>query len=355
MALRMRLLVSPAVLPALVAVLAALLVVTLSGCASGPQQSSNAEMSFDEFQNRYSDDSDLDSVNQQILSMAVNSNSPDGVYRLGPGDEITVNVFGVEELSGNYRIDGMGRVSLPLIGSVEISGYTLSEAEQVLETRFGTEYLRNPQINVSVMEFRSQQFTAVGAVSQPRVYNTERQITLVEALAMAGGLTSNAGNTIQLTDRVRDPETGELGTRSLIIEVEDLTKQGFEYNVILGDSAVINVPPAGSIFVEGAVQRPGVYQARGETTVLKAITMAGGLKFEADKSGLRVLRREPETGEWAQQYVQMDEIRESPLQDLQLNDGDIVMVERGAVKTAWVGFWRGLSGLVFLGFRPLTP
>lgn len=125
--------------------------------------------------------------------------------------------------------------------------------------------------------------------------------------------------------------------------------------MILGEAAVINVPPAGSIFVEGAVQKPGVYQARGETTVLKAITMAGGLKFEADRSGLRVLRRDPGSGEWMQQYVQMSEIRESPLQDLQLGDGDIVMVERGAVKTAWIGFWRGLTGLVFLGFRPLTP
>ena len=351
MASKLRLFAGPAAAP----LIAALLVVILSGCASGPQPGEEDGVSFDEFQNRYADEANVDNLNQQILSMAVNSDSPDGVYRLGPGDEISVNVFGVDELSDNYRIDGMGQVSLPLIGSVEVSGYTLSETETVLEKRFGDEYLRNPQINVSVLEFRSQQFTAVGAVSQPRVYNTQRKITLVEALAMAGGLTSNAGNTIQLTDRVRNPETGELGTRSLIIEVEDLTKQGFEYNVILGASAVINVPTAGSIFVEGAVQRPGVYQARGETTVLKAITMAGGLKFEADKSGLRVLRREPATGQWSQQYVQMDEIRESPLQDLELGDGDIVMVEQGAVKTAWMGFWRGLTGLVFLGFRPLTP
>lgn len=337
------------------ALLLSLFVVMLSGCASTQRSSPNGELSFEEFQSQYSDTTDVSSLNQQILSMAVNTSSPDGMYRLGIGDEISMTVFGVDDLSGNYRIDGLGRISLPLIGSVELSGYTLGEAEDVLEARYGAEYLRNPQITVSVVTFRSQQFTAVGAVSQPRVYNTERKVTLVEALAMAGGLTGNAGNTIQLTDRVRDPETGELGTRNLIVEVEDLTQQGFDYNVILGEAAVINVPTAGSIFVEGAVQKPGVYQARGETTVLKAITMAGGLKFEADRSGLRVLRRDPGSGEWMQQYVQMSEIRESPLQDLQLGDGDIVMVERGAVKTAWIGFWRGLTGLVFLGFRPLTP
>lgn len=179
----------------------------LVACASSPQSTPNSDMSFNEFQSQYSDTTDVSDLNQQILSMAVNSSSPDGMYRLGIGDEISMTVFGVDDLSGNYRIDGLGRISLPLIGSIELSGYTLAEAEDVLETRYGEEYLRNPQINVSVITFRSQQFTAVGAVSQPRVYNTERKVTLVEALAMAGGLTGNAGNTIQLTDRVRDPET----------------------------------------------------------------------------------------------------------------------------------------------------
>jgi polysaccharide export outer membrane protein len=324
----------------------------IGGCAGNSQVQSEPGVSFEEFQTQYSQDTELDALNQRILSMAVDTGSTAGVYRVGIGDEISVDVFGVEELSGTYRIDGMGRASLPLIGSVELSGYTVSEVEAALEARYGENYLQDPQISVSVAEFRSQQFTAVGAVRNPTVYNTQRKITLVEALAMAGGLSSNAGNTIQLTDRVRNPETEELGTRNLIIEVEDLTRANFEYNVVLGESAVINVPAAGSIFVEGAVRNPGVYSARGNTTVLKAITMAGGLRFEAKESALRVLRREPGTDQWMQQYVAMDEIRTSPLQDLELGDGDIVMVEKGAIKTAWVGFWRGLSGLVFLGFRP---
>lgn len=329
-------------------------VALLAACAGGPQSVPGSDMDVADFQNRYSESADVNDLNQQILSLATEGTSPDGVYRLGVGDEISVNVFGVDDLSDNYRIDGLGRVSLPLIGNVDLSGYTLGEAEDALERLYGEQYLRNPQINVSVVTFRSQQFTAVGAISSPRVYNTERKVTLVEALAMAGGLSSNAGSTIQLTDRIRDPDTGTLGTRNLVIDVENLTRKSFENNVILGESAVINVPPAGSIFVEGAVENPGVYQARGETTVLKAITMAGGLKFEADHSGLRILRREPETGEWMQQYLNMSDLRDSPLNDMRLGDGDIVMVEKGAVKTAWVGFWRGLTGLVFLGFRPLN-
>lgn len=324
----------------------------VGGCASGPAPQEDA-MSVDEFQTRYAGDQNIADVNQQLLSMAVSTAPDDGVYRLGPGDEITMDVFGVEDLTGNYRIDGLGRVSLPLVGSVEISGYTLAEAEDVLEQRYAENYLRNPQITISILEFRSQQFTAVGAVSQPRVYNTERKITLIEALAMAGGLSENAGPYVYLTDRVRNPETGQLGTRSVAIAVEDLTQGQPEVNVVLGESALINVPPAGSVFVEGAVENPGVYRQRGDTTVLKAIAMAGGLSFEADRGSIYVLRRNPESGEWDRQAVALSEIRQSPTNDIVLADGDIVMVDSGPVRTAWVGFWSGLSRVVMLGFRPL--
>ncbi|MGB0514618.1 MAG: polysaccharide biosynthesis/export family protein [Wenzhouxiangellaceae bacterium] len=311
-------------------------------------------MSVDEFQSQYSDTGpDIDGLNQQILTMAVNVGDTEGIYRVGPGDEISVSVFGVEELSGDFRIDGLGRVRLPLIGSVELSGYSLTEVEQVLEREYGKQYLRNPQISVSVLEFRSQQFTAMGAVAQPRVYSTERKLTLIEALAMAGGLGGNAGQYVYLTDRVRNPETGQLGTRSLAIAIEDLTRGNREMNIVLGENALINVPVAGSVFVEGAVERPGVYQQRGGTTVLKAIAMAGGLKFEADRGSIYVLRRNEQSGEWNRQAFAMADIRESPENDVALADGDIVMVDSGPIRTAWVGFWSGLSRVVMLGFRPL--
>ena len=332
--------------------LLSVIILSLTACASRPTDSTG-EMTFEDFQNQHSSNAELTSLNQQLLTMAVDTGTSGSVYRLGPGDEIRMNVFGVEELSDTYRIDGMGRISLPLIGEIDISGYTLTEAERVLARHYGEKYLRNPQISVSVTEFRSQQFTAIGAVAQPRVYSTQRRITLVEALAMSGGLSADAGHNVYLTDRIRDPETGGLGTRNLIVGIHDLMQKSEEYNVVLGESALINVPRAGSIFVEGAVRQPGAYQQRGDTTVLKAITMAGGLKFEANRSRLNVLRRNPETNEWIQETVAMRDIRNSPLADVRLNDGDIVMVESGPIRSAWIGAWEGLRSLVLLGFRPL--
>jgi len=324
----------------------------LGGCAGGPPPGSDG-MTFEEFQNEYATDNDTSNLNQQLLSRAVATGLDDSVYRLGAGDEISMKVFGVDELSGDYRIDGMGRVSVPLIGELALSGYSLNEAEGVLAARYGAKYLRNPQVNLSVVEFRSQQFTAIGALSQPKIYNTQRKVSLVEALAMAGGLSSNAGETVYLTDRVRDSEDGTLKVRNLMINIEDLMQGGADTNVVLGESAVINVPEAGSFFVEGAVERPGVYTQSGEITVLKAITMAGGLKFEANRSKLNVLRRDPQSNQWNQETVAMNEIRESPLADIKLRDGDIVMVESGPFRTAWVGAWEGLRRLVMVGYRPI--
>jgi len=337
--------------PAFVFAVWTLLVLLVLGGAIGCA-SRGSELS--EFQEDYESQERASEINEQLLSMAAASPSDAQLYRIGAGDRIRIDIFNVPELSGDYRVDAMGRISLPLIGQVTISGYDISQAEQVIAQAYGQQYLRDPQVSVSVMEFRSQQFTAIGAVTSPQIYSTDRRITLMEAVAMAGGLASTAGNQIYLTDRVRNPENGEMQLRSMIISIEDLMENLDEYNFYIGDNALINVPRAGSIFVEGAVERPGVYQRAGDTTVLKAIAMAGGLKFEANRSSLRVLRRNPITNEWQQDEVTMADIRETPDQDIPLNDGDIVMVEHGVLRSAWTGSLRLLRDVAFLGFRPFN-
>ena len=320
----------------------------LSGCASS---GSNTE-SLSEFQEEYSTQSRVDDINEQLLSLSVSATADNDVYRIGPGDQIKVDIFNVTELSREYRVDGAGKINMPLVGELSISGFDLAAAEQIIADAYAESYLRNPQVAVTVTQFKSKQFTAIGALASPRVYNIERRVTLLEAIAMTGGLAGGAGSYVYLTDRVRDAETGELGTRSLIVNFEELMRNPDTHNVALGDEALINVPKAGSVFVEGAVERPGVYNREGNTTVLKAITMAGGLKFEANRSRLRVLRRDEATDEWVHTEVRFSDIRESPDDDIPLSDGDIVMVEYGPIRTAWTGGLKLLRDVAFLGFRP---
>ena len=324
--------------------------VLLSACATS--SSNTAETTVDDFQAQLEERERVSKINEQLMMMAV-GNGADRVYRVGPEDRIRIDILGVDELSREYRINGAGVIMLPLAGPVPVAGLTLAEMEDAIAAALSDNYLRNPQVSAEVTEYRSQQFTVVGAVENPRVYNTTRQTTLIEALAMAGGINREAGNQVFLTDRVPDPETGQPSTRTLIIDIEDLMRSAGQFNLVLGEGAMINVPRGGFVYVEGAVNRPGAYAQRNHTTVLKALSEAGGLSFEAARSDIRVLSRDPITGVWQSRDIDYNAIRDNPDLDVTLRNGDVVVVETSAMRSAWNGFLRAAAPIALLGFRPL--
>ncbi|WP_376697511.1 SLBB domain-containing protein [Wenzhouxiangella sp. EGI_FJ10305] len=327
-----------------------IIVFLLAGCATSGQNGD--ESGLQEFQQEVAAQGRTGELNDQLMMKAV-AGSDDRVYRVGPEDRIRVDIFGVEDLSREYRINGAGRVLLPLVGEVSVSGLSLSEVEQAIAEAYAEDYLKNPQVSVEVIEYRSQQFTVVGAVSNPKVYSVSRQTTLIEALAMAGGINDSAGSSIYVTDRVRDPETGQLGTRTMIIDIEDLMQESGDYNLVLGQSAMINVPRGGFVYVEGAVNSPGAYRQRADTTVLKALAEAGGFTFEADRSDVRVLRRSSDGSGWEEQPIDYKAIRENPGNDIALRSGDIVVVDSSAIKSGLSNFGKVFQPLAWMGFRPL--
>jgi len=339
---------APRALPALL--LAALFL--LSACATAPGPATQS-LSAAEFQERVASEARVADLNEQLLSLAVTSDMGGGLYRVGPEDQLKIEFFGVPELSREYRVDGRGHIMMPLVGQVTVAGLTLDEIEQTVAAKYAESYLRSPQVSAQVTEYRSQQFTVVGAVANPRVYSVSRQTTLIEALAMAGGITAEAGDMAYVTDRLRNPENGQLQARSLLVSLEDLMLGAEDNNIVLGEMALINVPRGGFVFVEGAVNRPGGVSLRGGITILKAISEAGGLKFEADKSAVRVIRRDAATGQWNHVDVDYRVIREDPTRDIRLRDGDVVVVDHSALRVGWMGFWRNATAIAWLGWRPL--
>lgn len=324
----------------------------LTGCATSSGSAPANDITLEDFQQQIESRELMADINERLMMAAVES-SANQVYRVGADDRLRVNIFGVTELSGEYRVNGAGEVLLPLIGPVAVSGLTLNEVEKVIEQAYDETYLRKPRVSVEVTDFRSQQFTLIGAVASPRVYTVSRQTTLLEAIAMAGGLSNDAGGSIYLTDRIRNAETGQVGTRTLIIDIEELMQNAPEYNMVLGESAMINIPRGGHIYVEGAVSRPGSYRQRADTTVLKAIVEAGGLAFEANRSSIHVLTRDPDTGKWEQHAAPYRQIRADPSKDITLNSGDIVVVKSGPVRAGLQAFVQIATPLRLLGFRPL--
>ncbi|MDJ0919679.1 MAG: polysaccharide biosynthesis/export family protein [Henriciella sp.] len=117
-----------------------------------------------------------------------------GEYRLGTSDELRITVFGEEELSGEYVVDGAGRVALPLIGQIEALDLTADEFARRAEQRYAAGYLREPRINVEVLNYRP--FYILGEVETPGEYPYTNGLTVMNAIATAGGFTYRANKRV---------------------------------------------------------------------------------------------------------------------------------------------------------------
>ncbi|WP_084073287.1 polysaccharide biosynthesis/export family protein [Noviluteimonas dokdonensis] len=108
-------------------------------------------------------------------------------YRIGPSDLLAVTVFQIEDLGREVRVNNAGEVSLPLVGTVTAAGRTVDELERDIAARYNQKYLQDPQVTVFVKEFASQRVTVGGAVDKPGIFPITSRMTLLQAIAMAGG------------------------------------------------------------------------------------------------------------------------------------------------------------------------
>jgi protein involved in polysaccharide export with SLBB domain len=129
-----------------------------------------------------------------------------GSLRLQAGEKIRLTVYGEASLSGDYQIDPSGYLSLPLAGTVQAAGLTQAELEQVLSKKFRSEYLRNPKVTVSIVEFRP--FYILGEIEKPGSYPYTSGLNLLSAIAIAGGTTYRGSKSTVLIQHA-----GESGMR----------------------------------------------------------------------------------------------------------------------------------------------
>jgi polysaccharide export outer membrane protein len=108
-------------------------------------------------------------------------------YRIGPQDLIEIQVFGIDTLKREVRVNSRGSISLPLVGAVIIGGLTGEEAETLIAQKYEKDYLRDPQVSVFIKEYTSQRITLEGAVAKPGIYPIRGQTSLMQAIAIAGG------------------------------------------------------------------------------------------------------------------------------------------------------------------------
>ncbi len=248
-----------------------------------------------------------------------------GAYRIGPQDLVEIRVFEVPELNIERRVSDEGMINLPLIGDVPVRGLTDSELAERLKVLLETRYVRRASVTVQVREFRSRPIAVIGAVRQPGNLAFSGSLTLLEALALAGGLAENHGDVIHV---LRRSENGL--SDQLTVAVSDLLTRGdVDVNIPIFANDVINVPPVVqiTIFCLGQVKNPGAltFKDSERITLLTAIARAGGLSERAS-SKVRI-KRQGKGGREVELQADYKRIVAGKDRDVELEDGDILIVK----------------------------
>jgi polysaccharide export outer membrane protein len=221
-------------------------------------------------------------------------------YTIGAGDILLVNVWGHEDLTREVVVSENGTFSFPLIGGVEASGLTIKELEAKLAALLSAGYLVNPYVTIRIKGFESKKVYVLGQVRSPGTYSLDKETSLIEIISRAGGVSDDAGWIIEVvrpsgrsSDKPIIPE--EAKKEDIIrVDVEGLLGGRPEDNIRIEGGDTIFVPKASYYFIFGEVKNPGSYKLRRDTTVLKAVIMAGGFTDKASKRRIKIRRKEGE-------------------------------------------------------------
>lgn len=258
-------------------------------------------------------------LNEQMFAAARMNPDPSD-YLLGAGDLIQITVFESDNLNTTVRVSSRGFITLPLLGQFQVKGLTAREAEINIEGLYRAKYIKDPHVSVFVKEHLSQRVTLVGQFKQPGTYDYPSKQSLLDVMALAGGLTDKAGHTIHVRRKVSSPDEPNV----LIIDLDRLIKEGrTDLNIDINGGDIIFAPMAGNFFVDGAVRRPGSYPIMNKLALREALLTAGGIAPYALKDSLVLIRN----GEGNGRKIIELELNNPEHQEMEIRDGDIIIVK----------------------------
>jgi polysaccharide export outer membrane protein len=252
------------------------------------------------------------------------------VQQLGPDDLIQIQVYNFPEFSRAARISATGTIQLPLVKQpIKVAGKVPSEIEnEIAETLRAAELVVSPAVTVSILEYGSHPVTVAGAVKAPVLFQAVGRVTLVDAITRAGGLATDAGPEILVNRRAAEGKpviTQHINAHVLFSE------DGAESNVILIGGEEIRVPPAGKVYVVGDVKSSGAFAVtdNSDTTVLKAISLAGGIGAYPSPEAY-IIRRDEITGTKHKIAIDLKGILKQKVADYPLLADDIFFIPEDA-------------------------
>ncbi len=161
---------------------------------------------------------------------------PTSSSALGPGDMLEVRVFQENELSGIWRVSSEGMIDFPLCGRVSMGGKTSSQAADALTACLKNGYLKNPSVSVLIREYNSKKVFIFGEVSKPGTFPYEDNMTIIQAVLLAGGFTKSASKNSTNITRLLDGQE-----KKIKVAVQEIA-EGREKNFVLQPGDIVYVP-----------------------------------------------------------------------------------------------------------------
>lgn len=200
-------------------------------------------------------------------------------YLIGAGDLLSITVYGETQLSGKFRVDAEGYLPVQYLGRVKVEGLTTAGIEAVLIKGLADGFLRNPQVSVEVDQYRSQSVFVTGEVRAPNKYSLPGNSTLIDVLTLAGSVTPNAGNWVEIRHSrqgMGPAVSNDKSTADIRVRLSDI-QTGKVQNIKVQDGDTIYLPKAERVFVVGMVRNAGAVAYEEGMTVFQAVSLAGGI------------------------------------------------------------------------------
>jgi polysaccharide export outer membrane protein len=240
---------------------------------------------------------------------------------IGPGDLLHVQVADTPEMDQHPRVTDSGEAPIEGVGNVKVSGLTPAAAATAIRCRLvSAQYMKHPEVTVSIEQYATQNVSVLGEVKAAGAYPIGTPRSILDVLALAGGL-------------------GPTADRNIIIERHGDSAQRIHYNfsndadqavtgqIMVNPGDIVVVPKAGIVYVLGDVNHPGGYvMANNESkmTMLQALAAAGGLTKTAKQGHARLIRRE--NGSYSDRELSVGDLQQGKIPDIAMQPGDVLYV-----------------------------
>ena len=241
---------------------------------------------------------------------------------IGPGDLLQIQIVDTPELTQNPRVTDAGEIPLEGIGNVKVAGLTPAEAATAIQARLiAASYMKHPIVQVAVMQYATQAVSVLGEVKAAGAYPIGTPRSILDVLALAGGLSNVADRNI-LIERHGDPTN--------LVHYNDSNDAekaiGEQVSVNPGDTVI--VPRAGIVYILGDVNRPGGYaMANNESkmTMLEALALSGGATKTAKQGRARLIRKKSD-GSYSDRQLSIGDLQQGKIPDIAMQPGDVLYV-----------------------------